>query len=388
MIPFALKVVTTGQLRRSASARDPVHVEAGPVANDDHRPLRALEKSRGLFQGVRGRRNGPSGQPPRGPSRLAPLGGRHHLHLVGEDEVGHAPVQDRALARQVDQLGVLAGVQNRLAPLGDLAEGGLKVHLLEGPGPEHLGVDLPGQREDGGPVHVGVPEAGQEIRRPGPRNGQTGRRPPGELAVRGRGEGRSALVTDPHEGHLSRFFPPSDGVGEPEVGVPHHPPHPADPPVDQGFRHQVGHRLHMQLILGQPDIDAILPHLHLVDLDPVVVPAGGLSGERMEVPAVPGAAQPAVLDGALAERPALVRALVVQRGIDALVARHAHGLAAAADGLHAALGQLVGSEDPEPADPVGVGVVGRIGHGSGSPWVRGGGSTIRYPNAPGQVRDH
>ena len=57
------------------------------------------------------------------------LGG---LHLVGEDEVRDAAIQNRALAREVHQLGVAAGAQNGLGPLGDLTVRCLKVDFLEG----------------------------------------------------------------------------------------------------------------------------------------------------------------------------------------------------------------------------------------------------------------
>ena len=365
---------------------DPVHVEAGAVTDDDHRPLGGSEQPDGILQRIGGRRNGPAGHPAGGASRLAALGRRQHLDLVGKNEVRYPPVQDRALARQVDQFGVLAGVKDRLAPLRDLPERGLQVDFLERPRSEHLRVDLPGQRQHRRAVDVRVPEPGQKIRRPGPRNGQTGRRPTGELPVRRGGERRRSLVADPHESHLARGFPAPDRVGKPQIGVPHHPPHPPHPPVHQSLRHNVRDRLDVHFMFGQPYVDPVLAHVDLVGSDSVVVAARGLARQRMEIPAVPGAAQPPVLDGALAQGPALMRALVVERGVDALVAGHADGLAAAAHGLHAALGQLVGGEDLEPADPLGGGrraVTGRgrgravtgaggyVGHGTWSPFVVG-----------------
>ncbi len=70
----------------------------------------------------------------------------------------------------------------------------------------------------------------------------------------------------------------------------------------------------------------------------LVEAAGRLAGERVVVPTVPGAAQPALLDRALAERAALVRAVVVEGAILALVVGQADRLVATRDGLDPALG--------------------------------------------------
>ena len=74
-----------------------------------------------------------------------------------------AAVQYGALEREVHELRVAAPVQHGLAPLSDLAKRRLKVDLLERTGAEHLRVDLAGQRERGRPVHVGVPEPGEQV---------------------------------------------------------------------------------------------------------------------------------------------------------------------------------------------------------------------------------
>ena len=129
---------------------------------------------------------------PSGPPAGALVGGLQGLHLVGEDQVRDAAVQDRALARQVHELGVLRGVQHGLTPLRDLAEGGGQIDLLEGAGPEHLGVDLAGQGEDRRAVDVGVPQAGQQVGRAGAGDRQAGGGAARELAVGRAGEGAAA----------------------------------------------------------------------------------------------------------------------------------------------------------------------------------------------------
>ena len=82
--------------------------------------------------------------------------------------------------------------------------------------------------------------------------------------------------------------------------------------------------------------------------DRLVVEPGGLAVERAVVEAVPRAAQQAVLDRALAERPALVRAVVVERRELPVVVDERDALVAGRDRRDAALGQLVGGEDAVP----------------------------------------
>lgn len=56
--------------------------------------------------------------------------------------MGDPPVQNGALAGQVDQLRMPAGVEHSLTPLGHFPECGHKVHFLEGARAQHLSVDL------------------------------------------------------------------------------------------------------------------------------------------------------------------------------------------------------------------------------------------------------
>ena len=129
--------------------------------------------------------------------------------------------------------------------------------------------------------------------------------------------------------------------------MPDHPEDAADVPGRQGLRHDVGNRPHVGLLLLERHVDAVVADLDVERVGPVVE-TRRLARQRVEVPAVPGTAHVAVLDRALAERSALVRASVVQCPVGALEVRHAQGLATAADGLDAPLGQLVGCEDPGP----------------------------------------
>ena len=66
------------------------------------------------------------------------------------------------------------------------------------------------------------------------------------------------------------------------------------------------------------DVDAVVAHLDREARGRVGEPGGRRAGERVVVVAVPRAAQPALLDRTLAERPALVRAAVVERAVAAV----------------------------------------------------------------------
>ena len=76
---------------------------------------------------------------------------------------------------------------------------------------------------------------------------------------------------------------------------------------------------------GDADADAVVADLDREGARPVVVTAGRLARQRAVVVAVPRAAQPAVLDRPLAERPALVRAVVVERAVAPVVVGRARG---------------------------------------------------------------
>jgi hypothetical protein len=117
-----------------------------------------------------------------------------------------------------------------------------------------------------------------------------------------------------------------------------------DTPVDQGLGHHVTDGALVDLLRRQADVDAVVALLDGKGLDAVVVPRR-LTGERVVVPTVPGAAQQAVLDGALAQGAALVRAGVVQRAVLAVEAGHAQGAQAAGGALDPAVGEFVLVQD-------------------------------------------
>ena len=111
------------------------------------------------------------------------LYGRHLRNLIGKNDLRDAPVEDCALAGQVDELGVLAVGQCRLLPLRDLAEGGLKVHLLKGTRSKHLSFHLSSQGDDRRSIDVGIPQPGQQIGRTGAGDREAGRGPTSQFAV-------------------------------------------------------------------------------------------------------------------------------------------------------------------------------------------------------------
>jgi hypothetical protein len=110
--------------------------------------------------------------------------------------------------------------------------------------------------------------------------------------------------------------------------VPNHAENRIDAPVAHGFDHHVGYRCHVRFFYRHADINTIFAYFNRECLDAIVEAPRRLAGNRVEVPAVPGTAQPAVFDRAFAEGPTLVRTAVVERADFALVMRHQHDLSA------------------------------------------------------------
>ena len=140
----------------------------------------------------------------------------------------------------------------------------------------------------------------------------------------------------------------ADGVGQPEVGVPDHAEDVPDAPGDHGLDHHVGDRARVGRQRLDADVDAVVADLDGVRRDLVGELARRAPGQRAVVEAVPRAAQQPVLDRALAEWAALVRAAIVERAVLAVVVGERHGPMARDNRAHAALGQLLHPGDAMP----------------------------------------
>jgi len=277
------------------------------------------------------------------------LGRRQDLDLVGEDQVGHVAFQKGVLDGQGHQLGVLAGVQHRLTEGGHALEGGGEIDFLKRARSEHLRVDLTGEGEHRRAVDLGVPQPGEQIRGARPGDGQACRGTAGELAVGRGGEGRGALVADADVGQAPGLFLPPEGVRQAEVRVADHSEDVLHPPVHHRLGHDVRHGPDVRLLFLETDVDAVLTDLDRKGRNAVVVTARRIAGAGVEVPAVPRAPQPAVLDRALAQGPALVRTGVVEGVVPAVEVGQRQGLVSGDDCLDPTLRKLVGVGNAIPA---------------------------------------
>ena len=191
-----------------------------------------------------------------------------------------------------------------------------EVEVLERAAAEHLRRHLPGDRDHRGAVQLGVVEAGEQVGRARAGDGEAGRRPAGELAVGAGGERRGALVADADEPQLAALLGPAQRVGEAEVGVADHPEDGVDAVRDQGLDQHVGDGARRRDGSGRrtrtPSSRSSTRSRH-----PVVEVLGertrGRAGDGVVVVAVPRAAQQPLLDRPLAQRSALVRAVVLER---------------------------------------------------------------------------
>src|SRR5205085_3425487 len=103
-----------------------------------------------------------------------------------------------------------------------------------------------------------------------------------------------------------------EGVGQAQVGVADHAEDVGDAPVDHGLHHDVGDGAGVGHLGGQGHVDAVGPGLGAVGGGGVGEPGRGGAVAGGVVVAVPGAAQPPLLDRTFAQGPALVRAAVVE----------------------------------------------------------------------------
>lgn len=335
-----------GRVEALSQRDDSIHREARSVPYDNDRAFRRLEQIDGVAEGSLRGCDCLFGKAALRSSGLC-VPDREHLNLVREDQVRDAAIEDRTLAGEIDQLRMFAGVEDGLAPLGDLAEGGREIDFLKGAGAEYLGVDLAGERQHGCSVDVGVPESGQEVGRAGTCDGEASRRSSGELPVcRGRKRG-CALVANAVVGKVPGLGLAPQSVRQAEVRMTHHAPDVPDAPGDHSLDHDVRDRSHVHLLLIKPHVDAVVSDLDR-ERTHTIIETGSLAGQGIEVPAVPRAAQQAVFDRALSEWPALMRAAIVEGTVLALEVGDADRLMAAGDGRDPALGEFVGLEDLEP----------------------------------------
>lgn len=226
--------------------------------------------------------------------------------------MGDAAQIDRAFDREGGQFGGVAVGGQGGGPGGHVAEHRIEVEVLESAAPAHLRAHLTGDRDHRSAVEFGVVEAGQQVGRARSGNGEAGGGAAGQLAVGRGGEGGRALVADADVGELAAFLGAAHGVGEAQIGVADHAEHVGEAVVDQRLHDRVGHRAGRRYGLGHLHIQSRIILAHFVGRDAVVESGGRLAADGIEVVAVPGAAQPPVLDGPLSQRPALVRAVIGQ----------------------------------------------------------------------------
>lgn len=288
------------------------------------------------------------------------VSGVEGLHLVGEDQVGDVPVDHGRLDCQRRQLGMPAARQDGVAEPGDGGEGRCEIDLLERPGPRHLRGDLARECHHRRPVQPGVPEPGQQVGGPGPRDRQAGGRPARHLRVAGAGEGRRPLVTDAEVPQPAPLGLDAQGLGETEVGVADHAEDGVDPPVHEGFDHHVAHGPGGALRLRGEDLNDSVGLADLEQLGGEVV-AHAQPRVHREVVAVPRAAQCPVVEDALRQGTPLMGTAPLEGVPAAVGADDRNSSFADLHGVDATGGQGGGIPDGDPllrllaGGPVGLG---------------------------------
>ena len=205
--------------------------------------------------------------------------------------------------------------QNRLAPLGDGLEGLGERHLLERAGPEDLGLHLPGQGEHRRAVDLGVPQAGQQVGGAGPGDREARRR-----AARSAWRRRWRRTRRRPRGGCRRSSagrPPRPcGGRRPARGWSGRPSRtPCRGPSRRASSttwsiSDTAARRH-----GQLDVEAVGALLARGRRGAHRGSPAAAAGAGVVLVAVPRADDEAVLELAVAERPALVRAAVVEHAV-------------------------------------------------------------------------
>ena len=150
-----------------------------------------------------------------------------------------------------------------------------------------------------------------------------------------------------------RFLAAAHRVGEAQVGVPDHAEHVRDTPVHHRLDHDVGDGARRVGFVLEADVDAVVAHLDREARRGVAETRRGSAGERVVVVPVPRAPEHALLDRALAEWSALVRAVVVERAVSVADARQREGAGAGGDGADPTVLQVVEFGDLVPLDRCG-----------------------------------
>jgi hypothetical protein len=140
---------------------------------------------------------------------------RELLDVVRDRDLRHAALDQGVLDGRGHDLDRLCRVVDGRVVDRDRPEEGVLVDLLEPSRPGVLVLDLARERDHGRVVLLRVVEAGREVRRPRPADGQAGRRHARQLVIGRRGHRAVSLVPDHDvlEGGVA-----AHGVHEPERG--------------------------------------------------------------------------------------------------------------------------------------------------------------------------
>ena len=193
------------------------HLEAAAVTDNDNWPLGPGEQLHRPIDRLLGRGDLEWSDPALGSTSLRPVVCGHLGHLVWENDLRDAAVEDGALAREVDELGMLAVREGGLLPLRHLSKSSLQINLLESTRPEDLGLNLSSQRDHRRAIDIGVPQPGQKICRAGAGNRQAGGRAPGQFAVCRTGEGRRTFMANSVVTDVALLLLDSKSIGESEI---------------------------------------------------------------------------------------------------------------------------------------------------------------------------
>ena len=168
---------------------------------------------------------------------------RELLPVVGTIEVRDALARQRRAARGVDQAVRMLGAVDLLVEHGHVFEQPQQVHFLLVMHAHHVVIGLPGDRQHGRAVHLGVVKTIEQVDRAGPAGGNADAEPTRELGVAAGHERRALLVSHLHEADAFAQLPQPlheaidavAGQAEDHINPPGHQPIKKD--VRRGFGH-------------------------------------------------------------------------------------------------------------------------------------------------------
>ena len=226
---------------------------------------------------------------------------------------------ERIFASKRHQLTMFRCGQNGLGEMRYRIEGRCQINVLKRAGAEHLGLYLPSQRKDGRAVDLSIPHARQQVGCARACNRQTRCRMARQFAIGRSGESRRAFMANADKGHLTIQRAAADRICQTEIGMTDHAEHALYAPVHHSLCHHIRCSSFVRWFWLKTNKNLLAANFDGIHRLPrILMSARRFARERIKIPTMPWTPNPALfinaaLNRTLAQRPPLMRAVIVHR---------------------------------------------------------------------------